>query len=599
MPETMNRRDVDFLLYEVLEADRLCEREYFADHGRDTFDPLLDAAESIARDHFAACAEAGDAEPAAVVDGKVKLIPEAKTALDNFFEAGFGAATFDYEVGGAQLPVCVANACMGIFYAANVGLAGFPLLTVGAANLINAYSSDEQKALYLPHMLTGRYFGTMCLSEPQSGSSLIDIRTVAELGDDGNYRLRGNKMWITGGEHEVSENIIHLVLAKIPGGPAGVRGISLFVVPRYRIDAQGNRGEWNDVSLAGLNHKMGQGISPNALLSLGEKHDCVGYLVGEPHRGLEYMFHMMNEARVAVGLSAVGAGYCAFLYSLDYARQRTQGRAPDNKDAASPPIAIIEHADVKRMLLAQKAYVEGGLALALYSSGLVDEAHTAPDDAAREEATLLLDVLTPIAKAWPSDWCLEANKLAIQVLGGYGYTRDFPVERMYRDNRLNSIHEGTNGIHGVDLLGRKVVMQGGAGFELLMRKIRETIQTASAHDSLAEFTAQLETACETVERATGVLTAAARQGETATFLANSTAYLDMLGHLVVAWMWLMQAIAVQKGIADAHGPDQLFYTGKLQACRYFFRWELPKIAAHAALLASLDTTCLDMPEEAF
>jgi len=599
MADVINRRDLDFMLYEVLGIERLCEREYFSDHGRDTFDPLIDTAHSIALDHFLACAEAGDADMARVVDGKVHIVPEAKAALDNFYEAGFAASIFDYERGGAQLPVTVSNACMFIFYAANIGLAGLPLLTVGVANLVNAYASEEHKALYLPNLLTGRFYGTMCLSEPQSGSSLIDIRTTAQARDDGSYAIKGNKMWITGGEHELSENIVHMVLAKIPGGPPGVKGISLFIVPRYRLNEDGSIGEDNNVTLAGLNHKMGQRISPNALLNLGESGETVGYLVGEPHRGLEYMFRMMNEARIGVGVSAVGAGYAGYSYSLEYARGRTQGRLPDNKDPSSSPVPIIQHADVKRMLLAQKAYVEGGLALCLYASSLVDEMNSHDDESARQEAWLLLELLTPIVKAWPSEWCLEANKQAIQVLGGYGYTQDYPVERLYRDNRLNMIHEGANGIHGIDLLGRKVLMKGGAGYQLLMARVEETLVEAGTHDSLQEFVEGLRRACGQVSEATSVLTRAAAGGGTPAFLANSSVYLDMFSHVVVAWLWLKQAIAAQQGLPGAHGPDQRFYTGKMQACQYYFRWELPKTRAQAELLSSLDTTCLEMAEDSF
>ena len=376
-------------------------------------------------------------------------------------------------------------------------------------------------------------------------------------------------MWITGGEHELGENIIHLVLAKIPGGPPGVKGISLFIVPRYRVNTDGSVGECNDVSLAGLNHKMGQRITPNCALNFGESKGCIGYLVGKPHRGLEYMFMMMNEARIGVGLSAVGVGYAGYLYSLEYARERAQGRMPDNKDPANKMVPIIRHADVKRMLLAQKAYVEGGLALCLFAAMLVDEKKTHTDETTRQESDLLQDVLIPVVKAWPSDWCLEANKHAIQIMGGYGYTQDFPVERLYRDNRLNMIHEGTSGIHGIDLLGRKVMMNNGAGFALLMREIQKSIDTAAGHDALSGFAAGLRQAKEALAATTAILTETAKRGELKRFMANSSVYLDMLGHVVVAWMWLKQAITVQARLPAATAADEQFYRGKMQACRYF------------------------------
>ena len=369
-----------------------------------------------------------------------------------------------------------------------------------------------QKEVFAKNEFAGRWFGTMCLSEPQAGSSLSDITTRAVPDGDGferdplgpRYRLRGNKMWISNGEHELTENIVHLVLAKIPGPDgklvAGTRGISLFIVPKKLVNERAElTGVRNDVALAGLNHKLGYRGIPNTLLNFGEGKfkvrgaaGAIGYLVGAPGEGLRCMFHMMNEARIAVGLGAVMLGYAGYEASLQYARDRAQGRpvGPSGKDASKPPVRIVEHADVKRMLLAQKAYVEGGLALALYCARLVDEQHTGAPDGARDAATLL-EVLTPIAKSWPSEWCLEANSLAIQVHGGYGYTRDFPVEQYWRDNRLNMIHEGTHGIQAQDLLGRKVVMNGGAGLEGLGARMQATIERAAAESALARARARI------------------------------------------------------------------------------------------------------------
>lgn len=599
MPQTISRRDLNFLLYEMLDVEKLCEREYFSEHGRDVFGPMLDTAENIARDHFQPCAETGDKHMAEVVDGKDRMVPEARVAMENLCDAGFIAASLNSEYGGLQLPVTVSNACMAIFQSANIGLCGLPLLTIGVANLVNSFGNDDQKARYLPSLLDGSSYGTMCLSEPHAGSSLTDIRTRAELQNDGTYKISGNKMWITGGEHELSDNIIHMVLAKIPGGPPGVKGISLFIVPRYRVNDDGSIGEQNDVALAGLNHKMGQRISPNCLLNFGENDNCVGYLVGEPHHGLQYMFQMMNEARIAVGLGAVGAGYAGYLYSLEYARERTQGRLPDNKDPTEKMAPIIQHDDVKRMLLAQKAYVEGGLALYLLASSLVDEERSHSDEAERKNAGLLLDVLIPVVKAWPSEWCLEANKHAIQILGGYGYTQDYPVERLYRDNRLNMIHEGTNGIHGIDLLGRKVLINNGAGFRLFIEEVDKTIDAVSNHETLSKYADSLAAAKTSVVETIEVLIAASAKAGANVFLANTSTYFDMFSNLVLAWLWLKQASVAWEKMTSAHDEDVKFYTGKIQAYRYYFRFELPKLKAQAALLSSLDTTCLDMPEDAF
>ncbi|WP_127784327.1 acyl-CoA dehydrogenase [Rhodococcus sp. X156] len=588
----LSRRDLAFLLHEWLDVTSLTTRPRFAEHSRETFDAVLELGEQIATEHFAPHNKKADAnEPVMRPDGTVELIPEVAAALDVFAKAGLMSGQLDESLGGMQLPSVVARAMLAWFQAANVGTSAYPFLTMANANLLVAHGTPEQVDTWVRPMTEGRFFGTMCLSEPQAGSSLADITTRAEPQADGTYRLFGNKMWISGGDHQLSENIVHLVLAKVPGGPAGVKGISLFIVPKVLLGDDGSLGERNDVVLAGLNHKMGYRGTTNTMLNFGEgQHTpggaagAVGYLLGEEHHGLAYMFHMMNEARVGVGLGATALGYTGYLHSLDYARTRTQGRPATAKDPASPPVPIIEHADVRRMLLAQKSYVEGGLALGLYCARLVDEQDTAPEPADRERAALLLDVLTPVAKSWPSQWCLEANSLAIQVHGGYGYTRDYDVEQMYRDNRLNPIHEGTHGIQGLDLLGRKMSMRGGAGLRLLGESVAATVQRADqAGGELAELGAQLRVVVERVGAVTAALFAA---GDPAVTLANASVYLEAVGHTVIAWMWLEQLLAAQPGTGD-------FYAGKRQAGRYFFRFELPKVGAQLDLLASLDTTVLD------
>ncbi|MDE2429852.1 MAG: acyl-CoA dehydrogenase, partial [Burkholderiales bacterium] len=544
------RRDLDFLLYEWLNVESLNQRPRFAEHSRETFNAALDTCEQIATDLFAPHNKKNDQNEPHFDGEVVHMIPEVKTALDAFCQAGLLAAGQDFEVGGMQLPCVVEKAGFAYFKGANVGTASYPFLTIGNANTLMKCGTPEQIETFVKPMLEGRFFGTMCLSEPQAGSSLSDIVTRAEPQDDGSYRITGNKMWISAGEHELSENIVHLVLAKVPDENGklipGVKGISLFIVPKKLVNMDGSLGERNDVVLAGLNHKMGYRGTTNCLLNFGEgkfkpqgKAGAIGYLVGTLHRGLANMFHMMNEARIGVGLGAVMLGYTGYLHALDYARNRPQGRAPLNKDPAEPQRPIIEHTDVKRMLLAQKSYVEGGLALNLYCARLVDEERTGETAEARIHATQMLEILTPIAKSWPSQWCLEANNLAIQVHGGYGYTREYNVEQFYRDNRLNPIHEGTHGIQGLDLLGRKVTMQQGMALEALGQVMHKTLTRAATYPELLAYTKSLARVLERIATVTKQLHACGDLNKT---LANASAYLEVFGHAVVAWIWLEQAI---------------------------------------------------------
>lgn len=608
----LSRRNLDFVLYEWLGAGALIERGHFSDHSRETFDAALDLSEQIATETFYPINKLLDAQEPTFDGEHVHTPPGLAAALRTFSDAGLMAASHDAELGGMQLPMLLTQACMAWFHGASVSVTGYTLLTVGNANLQIAYSSPEEIDRWVRPMLEGRYFGTMCLSEPQAGSSLSDIRTRALRQADGSYRLNGSKMWISGGDHELAENIVHLVLAKIPGADGqlapGTKGISLFLVPKYLPADASGPAERNDVVLAGLNHKMGFRGVTNCLLNFGEgRHaprgapGAVGWLVGQPGEGLKCMFHMMNEARVNVGLGAVMLGYTGYLHALDYARNRPQGRPPKGKNPAAPQVAIIDHADVRRMLLAQKTYVEGGLALVLYCSRLIDDVKTAPDAAEREHAKTLLELLTPIAKSWPSQWCLAANDLAIQVHGGYGYTRDYNVEQYYRDNRLNPIHEGTHGIQALDLLGRKVRQEGGRGMALLRSRITASMARAGAATGpdateLAEWGAQLLLQFDRIDAVAHQLHGLEDSDVT---LANASVFLEAFGHVVVAWLWLEQALVSWAGAASASGGDIDFYAGKHQAARFFFRWELPKLGPMLALLASADDTTLRMNDRWF
>ena len=615
------RPTLDFLLNDWLKTTDLTQRARFGDHSRETFDAVLDTCERIAREKFAPFNRLVDVQEPHF-DGEKVVLPQAThDAAKAYADSGMLSAAQDFKAGGMQLPYSVEAAANSFFACASISISS-GMLTTGNANLLMVHGSALQKEVFAKNEFNGRFSGTMCLSEPQAGSSLSDITTRAV--PDGvdfeseplgaRYRLRGNKMWISSGEHELSENIIHLVLAKIPDANGalvpGTRGISLFIVPKKLVGTDGQlTGVRNDVALAGLNHKLGWRGTTNTLLNFGEGKypvkgqsggpfgsgaGAVGYLVGKPGEGLRCMFHMMNEARIGVGIAATMLGLAGYYASLDYAKNRPQGRpmGAGGKDPSQPQVRIIEHSDVKRMLLAQKAYGEGALALALYCARLVDEQHTADADAA-DEARLLLEVLTPIAKSWPSEWCLEANSLAIQVHGGYGYTRDFPVEQYWRDNRLNMIHEGTHGIQAMDLLGRKVLMENGRGMQLLAARMQATMGRAAPNTVLAPYAEALSKALAKVGAATQ---AAWSTDAPAEALANAVPYMQAFGHTVLAWIWLEVALATLE--ADP-AQAQVVSLGRLGAARFFFHYELPKIGAWLNVVQSRDMTCASFPEDAF
>lgn len=591
----IDRRHLDFALYELLNVEQLCRYPRFTEHSRSTFDAAIGLAHQLAVEHFLPHNRKSDLNEPRMVDGKVELIPEIGAAVAAFNDAGFCAALADFDDGGMQLPFVVTQACDAMFSAANAGTIAYPALARAAANLLAVYGTDAQKQRYMKPITDGRYFGTMCLSEPQAGSSLADIKCRATPQADGSYRLSGAKMWISAGDHELGENIVHLVLAKIDDAPAGVRGISLFIVPRWRVNGDGSRGDRNDVQLAGLNHKMGQRGSVNTFLKFGESGDCYAELVGAPHKGLGYMFHMMNEERIGVGLGAVQQGSLGYQYALKYAQERRQGRHPDQKDPTSPAVALIEHGDVRRMLLQQKCAIEGAQLLGLYASMLVDQARD-EDATVRDEAALLLELLTPIIKAWGSDIALKANELAIQILGGYGYTREYPVEQCYRDNRINPIHEGTNGIQALDLLGRKAMMQDGAALKLLLARIGETCQQAAAVDSVKAYAEQLAVVAQLAAQTTLAAGKRMAAGDVRLVLSNAHHYMTLMGQLSMGWMWLWQATAAANALPTAAAHDHDFYRGKLQACQFFFATELPQATLAAQLVSRADDSAFAMAE---
>jgi len=583
----INQQDLQFLLFDWLKCQDFTLRPEFEDHDLGTMQSVLDLSAQMAKETFSQHFKASDQIEPLLVDGKVILPPETEQDLNAFRDAGFFAAGFESQHGGMGLPFTISLAASGNFTAANAATAAYPMLTTANARLILNFGNQKQIETWAQPEIEGRYYGTMCLSEPLAGSSLGDISTRAVIeGDDeygARYRLRGNKMWISGGSHEMGENIVHLVLAKVPNAEGelltGVKGISIFVVPRYLPD-----GTENDVAVAGVNHKMGYRGTSNCLLNFGENDGAIGWRIGEEGQGLAIMFQMMNEARIGVGMGAACMAYRGYRQSLEYAKERPQGRSPLEKDQSKPQMAIIEHIDVKRMILQQKAYAEGAMALCLYSAKLSDDIHTHPDKAERNKTAELLSLLTPVTKSWPSEFGLMANDLAIQVHGGYGYTREYDVEQLYRDNRLNPIHEGTFGIQATDLIARKLGQNDAAAYKDLLGRISQTCQQAAQHEKLKEEAKLLQ---QTVTKMHVAVTTLGSLGRNIEVLNNAGAFLSAFGHVVVGWLWLSQALAAKNN----NGVE----LGKHAACRYFMRIELPKAITQFEQVTRCESVVAEVP----
>jgi alkylation response protein AidB-like acyl-CoA dehydrogenase len=574
-------RDVEFLLYEVLAVERLCEFPAFADHGRETFDLYVASCRRVARDLLYPSYRAIDAEPPLLRDGRVHVHPRLRELYPQLVELGLLTATRPPAVGGQQLPLTVA--AMGSVYlmAANLAATGYVGLTGAAAHLLEAFGDDRLRREFMARMYSGEWTGTMALTEPQAGSSLADVKTRATPTADGHYLISGAKIFISGGDQDLTDNVVQMTLARIDGAPPGIKGVSLFAVPNRRADDAGNGGLVdNDVRVAGLVHKIGWRGLPSLILSYGERGDCRGWLVGEAHRGIPQMFQMMNEARIMVGMNAIATASVAFHEALGYARTRTQGRPPAARDPSAPQQPIIAHADVRRMLLRQKAIVEGGLSLLATTSSYADRAAHHPDAAQRKRAALLLDLLTPVAKSFPAEFGFESNALAVQVHGGYGYSSEYLPEAWLRDQKLNSLHEGTTGIQSLDLLGRKVVADGGAALRAFVEEVRATMERARAAG--VEGVDELGRALDATVAVTQALAARGLGGDVDGMLAHSVDYLTMFGIVAVAWQWLLQAAVAAESLAAGRGPRD-FYLGKRQAARYWLRTELPRVAVLADL----------------
>ena len=598
MAKFFSERNLKFVLYEVHDVESLTEYDYYAEHNRKMFDMVLKAAGKLGKDLLFPVFEEMDRNQPELVNGEVQVHPDVRKMMREFGEGGWITARVPFELDGEQLPHLIADACEYIFQCANYSANAYLGLTAGAANLIETFGSKELYDTFTPKMYEGNWQGTMALTEPEAGSSLSDITTTAEPTDEGYYSIKGQKIFISAGDHNGVDNVVHLMLAKIAGAPPGVKGISLFVVPKKRLDDNGELIS-NDVVTSGVYHKLGYRGCPIAQLSLGDKNDCRGWLVGEPHNGLKYMFLMMNGARVGVGLGAASMATAAYYASLDYSKSRRQGRKVGQKDPTQPQIPIIEHADIKRMLLFQRAVVEGALSLLMQCSKYLDLQHVVSEDE-KEKYNLLLEILTPIAKSYPSEMGVHAISQGLQCLGGSGYCDDYPLEQYYRDARIHPIHEGTTGIQGMDLLGRKVVMQNGQAFMLFISELQSAISAAAEFPELETPAQQLKDALSSLQEVTKNLLEIAQQKGAEHFLADATLYLEFFGIVAIGWQWLLQGIAVQKALNNgAKKKDLNFYHGKMFALRFFFGYEIPKTLGLAERLMQADGLTVDMKTELF
>ena len=585
-------RNIRFTIFEFLDVTELTRFPYYQSHSKKTFEMIIDAAMTLSKNLLHPIFEEMDRKPPELVDNQVRVHPKVKKIMKEAGDGGWISSTFPYDLDGEQLPWSISGICMHIFNAANYSASVYPDLTRGAANLIASFGSDSQKKTFMPWLLNGTWQGTMALTEPEAGSGLADITTTAYPREDGTYSIKGQKVFISAGDHDGVDNVVHLMLAKIQGAPAGVKGISLFIVPKKRFDADGGL-EPNDVAVSQIFHKMGYRGCPITHLVMGEKDDCVGYLVGEPHKGLFYMFQMMNESRLGVGLAAASIATAAYHAALEYTRGRRQGRRPDQKDPATPMVPIIEHADVKRMLLFQRAVSEGSVALIMQCYKYADLMVADPDN--RETYHLLLEMLTPVAKSYPSEMACQAVSMGLQCLGGYGYCDDFPLEQHYRDTRIHPIHEGTTTIQGMDILGRKVVMAKGKAFQLFVEEVGRTIDRASNMEALNPMGADLKSAVAALETVTRALAEKAKTKGTEAYLADATLYLEMFSHVALGWIWLAQALTAARALTGNLSESEInFYQGKVYTCRYFFAYELPKNLGLAKRLMDADMVTVEM-----
>jgi alkylation response protein AidB-like acyl-CoA dehydrogenase len=612
----VDKRDVDFVLFEQFNVLDLTKKQMFENFSKADFDMVLDQALKFAENELAPVNSDGDRIGAQWNNGKVTVPPPFHKPLKLYAEQGWVSASDDPEVGGQGLPIVVFTAANEMFHAANTALNLYPSLPHGAGKLIELYGTEAQKKKYLEKLYTYEWAGTMCLTEPGAGSDLAHVATKATRIDDTHYKITGQKIFITGGDHDFTDNIIHPVLARIEGDPAGVKGISIFIVPKYRVDDDGNMGEFNDVVCPGIEHKMGLRGSATCQLSFGDGGNCIGELLGQPRQGIIIMFHMMNEERLNVGVQALGLSSTAYLHSLQYARERLQGTDIAQKGRSTVLLPIINHPDIKRSLLWMKSYVEGLRALNYYAALCIDRRNAEQDDTLKTAAGALVDFLTPVSKAYSSDMSWDICEQAIQVFGGYGYCGDYPVEQFARDSKITSLYEGTNGIQAIDLLQRKVPMLKGVVFKYLIGEIDGAINAATAVPELVPLAERVKEAKKSCIAAANHLTNIIKDGKIQQAFISATPFLDVVGDTILGWMHLWQLTIAHKkflalcGEKNARTPeerkkligenaDAAFYSGKIHSARFFINKILPIMEGKVKSIMIEDYSPVEIEDRAF
>jgi hypothetical protein len=612
--EISDRRDMDFVLYEQLEVEELIKHEKFSGFNRKTLDLILSEARNLAIKELLPINAAGDREGCRFENGVVKVPESFHRAFKLYREGEWIAMMDDPEVGGQGLPLTVSLAIAEYFNGANCAFGMYPGLCHGAGKLIESFGTDHQKQLFLKNMYSGKWGGSMLLTEPQAGSDVGALSTSAVRNPDGTYSISGNKIFITGGEQNLTENIIHPVLARIEGAPAGTRGISLFIVPKIWVNDDGTLGESNDVVCTGIEEKMGIHGSATCSLTLGGKGKCRGFLLGEENKGIKVMFHMMNEARLGVGLQGFSMASAAYLHALNYARERVQGKSLlSMMDPAAPSIAIINHPDVRRMLIWMKANVDGMRSFLYYVGACFDRVTTSSDPETKDRYQGLLEVLTPVIKAYCTDRAFEVCTQAVQVYGGYGYTQEYPVEQLLRDCKITSLYEGTNGIQAMDFLGRKLGMKKGKYFMSLLEEIQKTITSARAFPALKPLADQMEKGMNRLGEVAMTLGMNAMSPKVMTAFSFALPFLEVTGDVIMAWMHLWRAAVAapklekllgslddairKKAVQD--NKQAVFYDGQIRCAEYYLLSVLPGTLGRMKAISTGSSAAMDMPDAAF